>query len=283
MMIFVSGLMPLEKKSVSSLIHRSSPLHKIVTFIAPSPQESIFDPIKLINTLLLNQRMAEKIAHHDFVELDYTGKLADGMIFDTTNEEVAHQAGLPHHHGTLHPAIVCVGERQLLPGLDQDLEGKETGKEYTIVLPPEHAFGKRDIKNVRIIPMGTFREHEVQPRPGLQVDVDGERGVVTSIAGGRVVVNFNHPLSGKEITYTYTIRRKVNDVSEKIRSFLTGSLNIPADQMHVKVEGEKSSVEIPVQFPTELTDLLSQKLVELTGIKTIEFVFKKPAETIKEQ
>lgn len=219
--------------------------------------------------------MSEKLRHHDFVELDYTGKLNDGMIFDTTNEHVAHEAGLPHHHGSLQPTIVCIGEHQLLPGLDKDLEGKEIGKEYTVVLPPELAFGKRDIKNIRIIPMNTFREHEVQPRPGLQVDVDGERGVVTSIAGGRVVVNFNHPLAGKEITYSYTIRRKLTDTTEKIKAFISGSMNLPANQLHVSVAEEKASVELPLQLPAEFTDLLSKKLVDLTGVKHVNFVLKK--------
>lgn len=219
--------------------------------------------------------MTEKLRPHDFVELDYTGKLHDGVVFDTTDEQVAHQAGLPHHHGSLQPTVVCIGEHQLLPGLDKDLEGKEIGKEYTVILSPELAFGKRDIKNIRIIPMNTFREHEVQPRPGLQVDVDGERGIVTSIAGGRVVVNFNHPLAGKEITYTYTIRRKITDVSEKIKAFISGSMNLPQNQIEVSVAEEKASVQLPLQLPTEFNDLLSKKLVDLTGVKRVEFVLSK--------
>jgi len=84
--------------------------------------------------------MAEKVQYHDFVEVNYTGKLADGTVFDTTVEAVAHNAGLPHQHGGVKPAIVCVGEKQLLPSLDADLVDKEVGKEYTTILPPESAF-----------------------------------------------------------------------------------------------------------------------------------------------
>lgn len=218
--------------------------------------------------------MIEKLQHHDFVELEYTGKLSDGVIFDTTSEEVAHRAGLSHQHGSLQPAVICIGEGQLLPGLDKDLEEKEIGKEYTIVLPPELAFGKRDIKNIRIIPLNTFKEHNVQPRPGLQVDVDGERGIITSIAGGRVVVNFNHPLAGKEITYTYTIKRKIIDVSEKISYFLARSLGFPVSQIQTKVEAEKASVEMPLQLPVQFTDAISKKLAEIVSIKTVEFAVK---------
>ena len=186
--------------------------------------------------------MAEKLQVHDFVEMDYTGKIANGAVFDTTDEKIAHQAGLPHQHGAIQSAVICIGEKQLLPGLDNELVGKEVGQEYTVVLPPEQAFGKRDVKHVRMIPLGTFKEHQVQPQPGLQVDVDGERGFVTRIAGGRVIVNFNHPLAGKEVTYTFKVRRKVTDLPEQIRSFLHSSLRIPTEQMNVVVDEGKVSV-----------------------------------------
>ncbi len=218
--------------------------------------------------------MTEKLQRHDFVELEYTGKLTNGTIFDTTNEQVAHNSNLPHHHGSLHSPIVCVGERQVLLGLDQDLEGKEVGKEYTVVLPPELAFGKRDIKNLRIIPMGTFKEHKVQPQPGLQVDVDGERGIVTSIAGGRVVVNFNNPLAGKEIVYTYTVKRKITDAGEKIKAFISSMLGQPSDTVSVAVHDEKAVVTLPLQMPQQFTDMLGKKLTEINVVKAVEFVIK---------
>ncbi len=218
--------------------------------------------------------MSEKLQRHDFVELDYTGKVADGAIFDTTNEQVAHQSNLPHHHGSLHSPIVCIGQRQVLPGLDQDLEGKEVGREYTVVLQPEQAFGKRDVKNLRIIPMGIFKEHKVQPQPGLQVDVDDERGIVTSIAGGRVVVNFNHPLAGKEITYNYTIKRKITDTSEKIKSFLSSMIGQPQDNIAVALHAGNTVVTLPVQLPQQFTDMLGKKLTEINVVNSVEFVVK---------
>src|SRR3989344_6396188 len=151
--------------------------------------------------------MSEKIQLHDFVEIEYTGKLTDGTVFDTTSEKVAKEHHLHNPKHQYKTAVVCVGERQLLPGLDVQLVDKELGKEYTLTLQPETAFGKRDIKQVKIIPMNMFRQHNVQPHPGLQVDVDGEMGLVTKVSGGRVIVNFNHPLAGKEVTYTFVVRR----------------------------------------------------------------------------
>ncbi len=224
--------------------------------------------------------MPDTIKLHDFVEVDYTGKLPDGLVFDTTVADVAKQNNLYSDKTKYGPAIVCVGEQQLLPGLDTQFIDKEVGKEYTVTLAAENAFGKRDIKKVRVIPMSTFREHKTEPHPGLQIDVDGEMGTVSNVSGGRVIVNFNHPLAGKEVVYTFKIRRKVDDPVEQITSFLAMSFRIPEAQMKVEVQegaqGRKATVELPVSLPPPLTDALVKKLAELTGVKEIEFKVKGP-------
>ena len=218
--------------------------------------------------------MAEKVQHHDFVEVNYTGKLADGTVFDTTVEAVAHNAGLPHQHGGVKPAIVCVGEKQLLPSLDSDLVDKEVGKEYTTILPPESAFGKRDIKKMRIVPMSTFKEQKVNPQPGLQVDIDGELGVITRVAGGRIIVNFNHPLAGKEVTYTFTITKKITDLQEQISAFLQSALHIPKEKITVQINEQKATVELPFALPLQFTEAIGKKVAELTKMKEVSFTAK---------
>lgn len=215
--------------------------------------------------------MSEKVKLHDFIEIEYTGKLKDGTVFDTTSEKVAKER---HFHAQNHkyqPAVICVGERQLLPGLDMQLVDKELGKEYTITLPPEQAFGKRDIQRVKVIPMNLFRQHNVQPQPGLQVDVDGEMGLVTRVSGGRVMVNFNHPLAGKEVMYSYKILRKVTDQQEKVTAFLSSILRLPAEAMKIEVKDDAATITIPGELPTQISTILAQKLVQLTGLKDILF------------
>lgn len=215
--------------------------------------------------------MNEKVKLRDFVEIDYTGKLADGTVFDTTSEKVAKEH---HFHAQNHkyqPAVICVGERQLLPGLDVQLVDKELGKEYSVTLLPEQAFGKRDIKQVKIIPMNMFLQHNVQPQPGLQVDVDGERGIITRVSGGRVMVNFNHPLAGKEVLYTYKILRKVTDQKEKVTAFLSAVLRLPTEAMKIEVKDDAATVTVPGDLPAQISTILAQKLVQLTGLKDILF------------
>lgn len=213
--------------------------------------------------------MSEKIKLHDFIEIEYTGKLADGKVFDTTSEKVAKEHHLHSQNHRYKPAVICVGERQIIPGLDAQLIDKELGKEYTVTLPPEKAFGKRDIKQVKIIPMDMFRQHNVQPRPGLQIDIDGEMGIITRVSGGRVMVNFNHPLAGKEVMYTYKALRKVTDQKEKVSAFLSALLRLPAEAMKIEMKDNAATVIIPGELPAQVSTILAQKLVQLTGLKDI--------------
>lgn len=222
--------------------------------------------------------MTETIVEHDFVELDYTGKLTDGTVFDTTSQDVAKENNLPTENQKFSPATICVGENQILPGLDENLVGKDVGKEYTIKLTPEKAFGKRDIKKMRIVPMSTFKEHQVQPQPGLQIDVDGEMGTVMRVAGGRVIVNFNHPLAGREVVYVIKVNKKITDKEEQLKAFLNTTLRLPRENIKVRIETdgseEKAVIEIPMDLPPQFTDALGEKLAKLTKLKEIKF--KKP-------
>ena len=148
-----------------------------------------------------------KVNDQDFIEVDYTGRLEDGTVFDTTLENVAKENNIYNPNMKLKPAVVCVGQGQLVSGLDKDFVGKEVGQDLKVNLEAQNAFGKRDIKRMRIVPMNDFKQHKVQPRPGLEIDIDGERGIVSKVAGGRVIVNFNHPLAGRNISYSYKINR----------------------------------------------------------------------------
>ncbi|MDP3734633.1 MAG: peptidylprolyl isomerase [Nanoarchaeota archaeon] len=221
--------------------------------------------------------MTTKIKNSDFIELDYTGTLADGVVFDTTHEAVAKEHHLFSKKKEYHPAIICVGEKQLLPGLDAQLEGRDVGESFTVSLAADQAFGKRDITKMKIVPVSTFKEHNVQPQPGLQVDMDGERGIITRISGGRIIVNFNHPLAGKEVTYTVKIHRKVTENTEKITAFLASMFGMPKDSITVTVANEKAKVVLPVELPAQIVAVIGDKLKLVTGLK--EIVIEKASST----
>ena len=70
-----------------------------------------------------------QLKEKDFIELEYTGKLKDdNAIFDTTDEKIAKDNDLFQENAEYKPITICIGQGQIIKGLDQSLPGKETEK-----------------------------------------------------------------------------------------------------------------------------------------------------------
>ncbi len=213
--------------------------------------------------------MSEKIKKGDFVELDYTGKEKDsGLVFDTTIEDIAKKNNLYNRNASYKPIIVCVGEKQILAGLDKELEGKEVGKSYSFEIPPELGFGKKNAKLLRIIPAAVFKKQQIRPVPGLQVNVDGIIGTVKAVGGGRIIVDFNHPLSGKTLIYDVDIKRIITDKKDQVKAYLD---LIGIKNADVALSNDGAKIKLKTPLPDEFKERLSKKLQDLVKLKKIDF------------
>jgi FKBP-type peptidyl-prolyl cis-trans isomerase 2 len=150
----------------------------------------------------------------DFIEVEFTGKVKEGEVFDSTRKEELEKGGVK---GNPKPFIYSIGTGMFLKGVDDYLEGKDIG-EHEISLKAEEAFGKRDPKLIQMIPMKVFRQHNINPVQGAAFNFDGKIAKILSVSGGRVVVDFNNQLAGKEVVYNLKILRKVEDLDEKIKA-----------------------------------------------------------------
>ncbi len=193
------------------------------------------------------------IQEKDFIELEYTGK-ADGIIFDSTQKEIAEKNGLPESGS----AVICVGKGQILPGLDEHLVNKEIGKEYTVALQPEKAFGKKSAKLIQLVQTSKFSKNKIIPQPGLHVSIDGMNGIVKTVSGGRTLVDFNHPLSGMVVEYTYKILRKVENDEEKLKGIIKQNFD---HEVKAAITDGKAIVELDI--PKEMADEMNKKIKEL--------------------
>jgi len=232
-----------------------------------------------------------KINNGDFIELDYTAKLIDeDKIFDTTEVEAAKIAGIlhdhdehkdgghNHEHNHLHkedlkPIIICVGEKHILPGLDNKLAGLEIGK-HKIELTDVEAFGKKNTKLLKLMPIALFNEQKIRPYVGLTLDIDGSRGIVRSISGGRVIVDFNHPLAGKKVEYSINIKRNVTSHKEQLEAVLK-LLRFPFSS--VDVADSKAKINIQIELPKEVKEALEKDLSRITKID-VQMISEKKTE-----
>ena len=111
--------------------------------------------------------------------------------------------------------------------------------------------------------------------PGLEIDVDGQKGIIRSASGGRVIVDFNHPLSSKDVTYEVDIKRKVTDQKEQTEAII-GMIGLPYEKLEVK-DGT-ATVTVQAQLPPQLLEHFTKDIVRLTGLKDFLFKTKKPEE-----
>ena len=199
-----------------------------------------------------------KLKKRDFIEIEYTGKLEDGTIFDTTDEKVAKDAGLHRENATFGPAVICLGENHVLKGIEDTIIGKEPGK-FEVNLTPEQAFGKKNPKLLKLLPMKVFRKENITPFPGLEVNVDNMYGVVRTVSGGRIIVDFNHPLAGRNLNYEVKVSKIIKDTLEKAKSIFKNELNI----VDSKIELKDKKLIIDENIPKDVLDRIEKRVLEL--------------------
>ena len=106
------------------------------------------------------------------------------------------------------PATFMVGDGSLLPGFERALLGLTAGSDEQLRIPAADAFGEPREENVRLIPRHQF-SRGIDLEPGVVVSfasTGGELpGVVRSLQGDLVVVDFNHPLAGRDLIFDVTI------------------------------------------------------------------------------
>lgn len=202
----------------------------------------------------------------DFIEIFFTGKTKEGEIFDSNIKEDLKKASLDSESKSL---IFCLGEGMFLNAVDEFLIGKELGN-YSLNLLPENAFGKRNSSLVQVFPARVFKEHKVNPIPGTMFSFDGKLAKIISVSGGRIMVDFNNPLAGKEVNYKIQVIRKVEDINEKVKAlneFLFRrniEFEIKENKLILKVE--KELAKFVGLFKEKYKDVLSLDL-EVQGIE----------------
>lgn len=209
----------------------------------------------------------------DFIIVDYTGRVKEsGEIFDTTKEEVAKKENVHNPSVKYKPVTIIVDGGLILPGLNDVIKKMEIGKKKKVELEPRDAFGERREELVKLIPLARFKEQNVDPVPGNVVTVNRLQGKISSISGGRVKVDFNHPLAGKVLVYEIEIKGKIDDEKEKIKAvfnYFTGT-----EDVDVKLSGK--SVELTIKkdvgVPRVVKGRIANTIMKWVGYKKIKFV-----------
>ena len=202
----------------------------------------------------------------DFIEIEFTGRVKNGEVFDSNIKEDLAELHAGHSHSIdSEPLALCLGEGMFLKSVEDFLIGKsETPATYEINLTPEQAFGKRDVKLIQKIPLRIFREQKINPIPGFAFNFDGRIGRVLASSGGRVIVDFNNPIAGKDVVYKIKILRKINDLHEKAKALIKflfrEDLKFEIKENKIILEVEKPAIEFVKLFKDKFKEMLDLEL-----------------------
>jgi peptidylprolyl isomerase len=127
----------------------------------------------------------------DTVRVHYRGTLADGTEFDSS-------AGRD-------PLEFEVGSGQVIPGFDAAVTGLEPGESVTVTIPAAEAYGESQEEGIQSFPRDAFPT-DVEPEVGWAVELsapDGQRvpATIVEITAENIVLDFNHPLAGQDLTF----------------------------------------------------------------------------------
>ena len=215
----------------------------------------------------------------DFIEIDFTGRVKDGGVFDSTiKEELKKINSESDSKIEAKPFIFSIGQGMFLKALDEFLIGKGEGETYTIELEPEKAFGKRNVAFIQRIPSKIFKEKRITPFIGLVLNFDGRMGKVIAVSGGRVMVDFNSPLAGKEVVYEIRILRKIENSKEKIKAlnefFFRKNIDFEIKEKKIIFSADKDFAKIIELFKDKFKEILNLDV----EVKEIEKKENKPKE-----
>jgi len=135
------------------------------------------------------------IAKDCVVEIDYTLTDSKGTVLDTSEGK----APLAYLHGS----------KNIIPGLEKELEGKVVGDTFKVQVTPAEAYGERSDQMISEVPKAELA-HLQDLQVGSQLQAQAPNGVqiftVTAVDGDKVTLDGNHPLAGETLHFDVTVK-----------------------------------------------------------------------------
>ena len=132
-----------------------------------------------------------EIKKGDKVKVEYTGKLEDGTVFDSSEGKA--------------PLCFEVGAQQVIPGFEKAVEGMKKDEEKEFTLKVDEAYGPVKEEMVQEIPRDKLPA-EPEPKEGMMLMMQAPTGQqipakVTEVTDTEVTLDLNHPLAGKTLNF----------------------------------------------------------------------------------
>ena len=125
------------------------------------------------------------------VKVHYTGKLADGQVFDSSEGK--------------EPIEFTLGQGQLIPGFEKGLINMKLNEKKTINIPKDEAYGDSREDLIQEVQKSELPD-EIKPEVGMGLVSKSQDGremnlLVAEVKEDSIVVDGNHPLAGKDLVF----------------------------------------------------------------------------------
>jgi FKBP-type peptidyl-prolyl cis-trans isomerase SlyD len=106
------------------------------------------------------------------------------------------------------PMAVLIGHRNILPGLEEAMQGKAVAEKFSVTLSPEKAYGLHREGSTQRIPLKhVLTKGKLQPGRAIAINTEHGARNVTLVKLGKfnVDIDTNHPLAGKTLVFDISI------------------------------------------------------------------------------
>jgi len=155
-----------------------------------------------------------RAAHNNTVTVKYTGKLADGTIFDASPEDS--------------PMSFIIGREEVIKGFEAAVLDMSQGETKTVVIEPDQAYGESNPALTEEISRADLPEN-IELTEGGQLEVTQDDGsillfMIDKVTEKTVTLDANHPLAGKALTFVIEMLKVDTEPPKELPSFFTGAL-----------------------------------------------------------
>ncbi|MDR2855407.1 MAG: FKBP-type peptidyl-prolyl cis-trans isomerase [Methanomicrobiales archaeon] len=217
---------------------------------------------------------SEGIKDGDLIVFSFIERF-NGKIVNTNIEDLARNNNVYDEDYEYVPDIAIIGLENISAPLEREFIGKEVGAKGTVILPPEEAYGLRSKEEIRTINRKEVAE-DTMIGSCIYHDEYGS-GLVFDKIGKRFIVDFNHPLAGKEIEYEYEIFERVTEPAEQFYRLLR---NLAPKNYKASFEDGKGTIrlDVPVividEWNVKKINMIMSLFKSLSFLQTLEIYEK---------
>ncbi|MGA3020936.1 MAG: peptidylprolyl isomerase [Candidatus Micrarchaeales archaeon] len=157
----------------------------------------------------------------DFVKIEYSAwRVADNKLIYTTSKNMAEANEMFDSEAKYVPQLIVIGKGNTIKGVEKAIMTMNLNETKKVEIEPKDAFGEKSSELVKVVSIADFKKRDIDPYPGMQIDIDGAIATIKSVNSGRVVVDANHPLAGEKMLYEIKVVGKVDKEDERVKEIV---------------------------------------------------------------